>query len=130
MPDNIEISSETLETLKTHVDDGLITVAEAWTRLTGHEPKGPAVKPAKAVVEIFVAMNEDGDYDVATTQEDASERLTDNFACQMIRIVKLSGLMSPPKIAEADVDIPDDTGETIEAEAEGADGETPKANAA
>jgi hypothetical protein len=44
MPDTspAEISSETLETLKTHVDDGLITVEEAWTGLTGHEPKATA----------------------------------------------------------------------------------------
>ena len=74
----------------------------------------------KITAEIYIAMNEGGDYEVGTTSEEASERLMDQARGEMCRIVKLTVRMAPPEIAEAEVEVPDEAGETQEVETEAA----------
>ena len=70
-------------------------------------------------IEIFVAMNEDGDYETGIDDSDARDRLEENWGGASVRIVKLKVTMSPPQVIEGPtVTVPDDAGKTIEAEAE------------
>jgi hypothetical protein len=70
----------------------------------------------KTHFEIFVAMNEEGDYEVAITEEEASERLFENQGGYQCRIVRIGGFMAGPVLADAVIDIPDDAGETVQLE--------------
>jgi hypothetical protein len=70
----------------------------------------------KTTAEIYIAMNEDGDFEVGINEEEASERLMEHAGGQMIRIVKIAAKMTPPAITEAAVDVPDEAGETTEVE--------------
>jgi hypothetical protein len=66
----------------------------------------------KTHFEIFLAMNEEGDYEVATAEEEASERLVENQGGYQCRIVRIGGFMARPALVEtAPIDIPDDAGE-------------------
>jgi hypothetical protein len=66
------------------------------------------------LAEVYIAMNEEGEYEVGTTEEEAGERLMDNHGGYMSRIVRLPVRMTPPKAMEAPaVDIPDEAGTTI-----------------
>jgi hypothetical protein len=69
-------------------------------------------KPNKAHFEVFIAMNEEGDIEVGTDAEDAADRLSGNQGGYHCRIVRIGGFMTPPRLAELTVDIPDDAGET------------------
>ena len=64
--------------------------------------------------DIYIAMNEEGEYEVGTSEEEAGERLVDCHGGYMSRIVRLPVRMAPPKAMEAPAfDIPDETGMTI-----------------
>jgi hypothetical protein len=71
----------------------------------------------KVAVEICVCMNEDGDYEVATDQDTADERMTENIGGFVRRFVKITARMSKPKAEEVEVDVPDEAGETTNIEA-------------
>lgn len=71
----------------------------------------------KIIAEIYIAMNECGDYEVGISSEEASDRLIDNGGSEMIRIVKIAAKMTPPAIAETTIDVSDEAGETTEVEA-------------
>jgi hypothetical protein len=66
--------------------------------------------------EAFIAMNEDGDFEVGSTEEDASERQAENCGGYQCRIVRIGGFMSAPVLIETTVDIPDDAGKVVEIE--------------
>jgi hypothetical protein len=70
----------------------------------------------KTHFEIFLAMNEEGDYEVAITEAEASERLVENQGGYQCRIVRIGGFMARPSLAEALIEIPDDAGETVQLE--------------
>jgi hypothetical protein len=73
--------------------------------------------PAAVVAEIYIAMNEEGEFEVGTSEEEAGERLVDTYGGCMSRIVKLPLLMTPPRTMEAPgVDIADDAGTTVAVE--------------
>ncbi len=67
----------------------------------------------KILVEFYVAMNEEGEFEVGTTEEEASQRLVENTSGYRCRIVKINAKMAPPALVEADVDIPDEAGTTV-----------------
>lgn len=94
-----------------HVTDGLIT-----------EDEGKAQRRAitkERGVDIFIAMNEDGDPEVGTTEDEATERLTDNIGGRAMRIVKFVVHMLPPAVEECgDIVIPDAAGNTTTFEVE------------
>src|SRR5712675_1155513 len=63
--------------------------------------------PAKAIVEVFIAMNERGDAAVSLDPVDAARQLRTGHRGSLCRIVKRTYLISPPKILD-DGDIEDD----------------------
>jgi hypothetical protein len=75
----------------------------------------------KRSVEIWVAMNDDGD--VAASVDggaEARELLIDNHGGAAVRTVKLTVQMAPPEIPEIEVEIADEAGETKTIETEAA----------
>lgn len=59
-----------------------------------------------ADVTLYIAINEDDDYEVATESDDAIEQLKDNFGGMSIKVysVKLNDLPAP-SIEETDIEI-------------------------
>jgi hypothetical protein len=84
---------------------------------------------AMPTVEIWIAMSEDGDYEVATDEDTAIERLIDgsgdDLAGTVCRVVKLNVTMSLPHVPDDDesdrpavdvtVAVPDGAGRIVEA---------------
>lgn len=71
----------------------------------------------KVNCEIFIAMNEDGDWIVTNDDSDALNQLSNDAGGYQARVVKITVTMSPPVMAEAEVAIPDEAGTTTELEA-------------
>jgi hypothetical protein len=74
----------------------------------------------KVKCELWVAINEDGDYVVSTA--DSAEALSDlieNWGANAARVVKLTALIRPPAVEDAEVvDVTDEAGERPELAAE------------
>jgi hypothetical protein len=80
------------------------------------------------IVEIWIAMSENGGYEVATDDDTAIENLKDgsgeDLAGTACRVVKLNVTMSEPRYRDdddetdkaVDVTIPDDAGRIVELE--------------
>jgi hypothetical protein len=68
-------------------------------------------------LEIFVCLNEDGDYVVTTDADDALSECQESMGGQAFRTVKLMVTMAAPEIAAVAVRVPDEAGETVAAEA-------------
>lgn len=62
--------------------------------------------------EIYVAMNEDGDWIVTSEIDEAINTLGEHAGGYQVRIVKVIVKMSPPVMTEATVEIPDEAGNT------------------
>jgi hypothetical protein len=76
----------------------------------------------KTRVQIFIAMNEDGDWAVHTTAHEASELLLNDSGALMIRIAVIDVQMTPPRLnIDGEVDIPNEAGETTKVEASSGD---------
>lgn len=67
--------------------------------------------------EIFIAMNEEGDWIVTTEESEALSDLAENQGGYHGRVVKVIVRMAPPAMPETAVDIPDDAG-TVSAQPE------------
>jgi hypothetical protein len=67
--------------------------------------------------EVFIAMNEDGDWIVETDESDAMSKLQEDAGGYHCRIVKLTVKMAPPVMTEAEITVPDEAGQTVEAAA-------------
>jgi hypothetical protein len=90
--------------------DDLITWDEA-------NAKKLALKIERGAV-VYIAMNEDADYEVGATEDEATERLSDNVGGRLGRVVRLVVRMSPPKAEDAgEVTIADTAGERVRFEA-------------
>jgi hypothetical protein len=70
----------------------------------------------KTLVEIYVAMNESGEYAIDTDEEGASTRLMENSGGFRCRIIKINAKIAPPTLIEADLDVPDEAGKTEDIE--------------
>jgi hypothetical protein len=85
------------------------------------EPKETKMnEPKKIDCEIYIAMNEDGGWIVTSDDSEALSTLAENEGGWLARVVKVTVKMTPPVIAEATVDVPDEAGETKEIETEAA----------
>ena len=70
-------------------------------------------------VDVFVAMDSDGNIQVGTDMDEATERYNDHHGLvSPIRIVKLAVTMRPPEVTEASVTVPDEAGQQVAATAE------------
>jgi hypothetical protein len=67
--------------------------------------------------EIWLAMNEDGDWIVATDESEALTKLGEDCGGYQARVVKITVKMTPPAMPETTVTIGDDVG-TVVAQAE------------
>lgn len=71
--------------------------------------------------EIFIAMNEDGDWVVLDDESEAINQLSENAGGYHARVVKVTVKMAPPKMTEAEVEVSDEAGETKQIEVEAAE---------
>lgn len=63
----------------------------------------------KSECEIYLAINEDGGWTVSNdSASDATEQLVENYGGAMVRVVKITALVTPPVLVEATVDVADD----------------------
>lgn len=90
--------------------DDLITWDEA-------EAKKRELKIARGAI-VCIAMNEDADYDVGATEDEATERLSENIGGRLGRVVRLVVRMTPPKTEDVgEFMVADTAGETVTFEA-------------
>lgn len=68
----------------------------------------------KIKCEIYLAMNEDGGWVVTHEESEALSDLGENVGGYCARVVKLTVAMTPPKMTEATIDVPDEIGGTVE----------------
>jgi hypothetical protein len=69
-------------------------------------------------VEIFIAMDSDGDWETGSDQETAVSNYNDSIGgCGPLRVVKLTAKMRPPVITETEVTVPDEAGQEVGAAA-------------
>jgi hypothetical protein len=81
------------------------------------ETKKRELKVARGAI-VYVAMNEDADYEVGATEDEATERLSDNIGGRLGRVVRITIRMSPPTAEDAgDVMVADTAGEAVTFEA-------------
>jgi hypothetical protein len=67
---------------------------------------------------VYIAMNEDADYEVGANEDEATERLNDNVGGRLGRVVRITVRMSPPQAEDAgEVTIAATAGETVTFEA-------------
>ncbi len=72
----------------------------------------------KSNFNIWLSVNEDGDAAVSMDGADeARESLVDDYGGNVIHIVKLDVTMALPEVEDVEVDVPDEAGETVGAEA-------------
>ena len=69
----------------------------------------------KIECEIWIAMDEDGNWRVSKEQDDVISDISDERGL-CIRTARVTVKMAPPQVAEFEVDIPDDPSETEEEE--------------
>jgi hypothetical protein len=75
----------------------------------------------KHEIEFFLAINEDGDFEMDTDASDARDRLMENFGGVAIRTVKLTARVRLPVVEEVEIDIPDAAGTTEKTDLEAAE---------
>jgi len=64
----------------------------------------------KIQIQIWVVMNEDGEYAVSPDRDGAIESFDENFSGDARRVVKLNVWIAPPEVIEAKVTVADDAG--------------------
>lgn len=74
--------------------------------------------PEKKTCEIYLAINEEGDYSVHEEADGAADKMNDDWGGACRRVIKIVVKVRPPVLAEVEVDVADDAGETEEIEAE------------
>lgn len=65
-------------------------------------------------VELWIAMNEDGDWIVNSDESEAIPNLLTDFGGCSARVIKVTVQMAPPVIPEVSVAVPDEAGKTVE----------------
>ena len=68
----------------------------------------------KVSCEIFLAINEDGDWIVTTDESEALSKLAEDQGGYQGRVVKIVAKMAPPALIETTIDVPDEAGTTAE----------------
>ena len=68
------------------------------------------------IIEVWIAMNEDGDYEVAKDEDDVVDLWNENVGGLSRRLVRLRVTMSAPAVTEADVNVPEEAGQAVNVE--------------
>jgi hypothetical protein len=71
---------------------------------------------ASNIIEVWIAMNEDGDYEVAKDEDDVVDLWNENVGGLSQRLVRLRVTMSAPAVTEADVNVPEESGQAVNVE--------------
>ena len=71
---------------------------------------------ASNIIEVWIAMNEDGDYEVAKDEDDVVDLWNENVGGLSRRLVRLRVTMSAPAVTEADVNVPEEAGQAVNVE--------------
>jgi hypothetical protein len=78
--------------------------------------------PHKITIEVYIAVNEDADFETGCSADEATERLSENFGGQMVRIIRKAFRITPPDIADlGEEDVADEEGDVTRVEAEAAE---------
>jgi hypothetical protein len=72
----------------------------------------PVTDKVSVDCEVYLAMNEDGDWIVTAEIDEAIQLLADHAGGYHARVVKVTVKMSAPVMTEATVEIPDEAGTT------------------
>jgi hypothetical protein len=67
-------------------------------------------------IEVWIAMDESGEYEVGPDENVAIDRLRADTGSELFRLVRLKVVMSPPSVEEVDITISDEVGQTIKFE--------------
>jgi hypothetical protein len=59
---------------------------------------------------------EDGSFEVGTDESDTATALAENAGGSCVRTVQFTAQITPPKVEEVEVDVPDEAGETVKTE--------------
>jgi len=70
-------------------------------------------------ITLFVAMNEDGEWEADADASEATNRVAENSGGTMVRVVQVTLTLSPPVMSEVEGTVPDQAGETVELKAAG-----------
>jgi hypothetical protein len=68
------------------------------------------------IIEVWIAMNEAGDYEVAKDEDDVVDLWNENVGGLSRRLVRLRVTMSAPAVTEADVNVPEEAGQAVNVE--------------
>jgi len=122
--DGLDVANRTVEAgkiedLRAVLEAVRALVARADARLhdlhqTMHgEPRREDVRGARTIA-VWLAMNEDANYEVATEEKEAATRLIEGQGGRQITTAKFSILMMPPTPNVLDLDVPDAAGNPVE----------------
>lgn len=65
-------------------------------------------------VELYLAMNEDGDWIVTADETEALSKLGEDCGGYQGRVVKVTVKMRPPVMTEASITVADEAGQSVE----------------
>jgi hypothetical protein len=68
----------------------------------------------KITCEIFLAVNEDGDWIVANDESEALQKLGEDAGGYQARVVKVIVKVAPPVMTEVAIEVADEAGETAD----------------
>lgn len=69
----------------------------------------------KDEIEFYIAINEEGNFEVDQDLAEAINNLNDNHGYSALRTVKMTAKIALPVVIETEVDVPDEAGETQQA---------------
>jgi hypothetical protein len=73
----------------------------------------------KKTCEVWMIVDDDGNYEVGADRSDAGERFDDNIGgTGPRRVVRIDVKITPPQVEDAEIDVADEAGEQIETKAE------------
>jgi len=64
-------------------------------------------------IDVWIAMNETGSYEVGNDEDSATERWVEHCGGKARRMVHLRVTMSEPDVPMLDVSVPDEAGQTV-----------------
>jgi hypothetical protein len=68
----------------------------------------------RTLCEVWLAMNEDGFFEVGRSEEDAAERMMETEGGRRCRTVMLEVRMLPPQVVTVTVEVPDESGHEVD----------------
>jgi hypothetical protein len=75
----------------------------------------------KVTIEVYIARNEEGDFETGCSVDEATERLTKNYGRPMVRIIHKAFGITPAAIMDlGEEDVPDKEGDVTRIEADAA----------